>query len=56
MTISTLKATVGEVLKDAEQRDLDKITRMIEACFASEDYKEGRKSFMEKRRPVFRNR
>jgi 1,4-dihydroxy-2-naphthoyl-CoA synthase len=25
----------------------------VQACFASNDYKEGRKAFMEKRKPVF---
>ena len=56
MTIATLKATVAEAGKDADERDLKKIAEMIEACFASEDYKEGRQAFMEKRKAQFRNR
>lgn len=56
MTIRTLKATVAEAVADADKRDLDKIARMIEECFASGDYKEGRQAFMEKRKPRFQNR
>ncbi len=29
------------------------MTEMVEACFKSHDYTEGRTAFMEKRKPVF---
>jgi 1,4-dihydroxy-2-naphthoyl-CoA synthase len=41
------------VLKDADQRDLDMIEQLERDCFDSNDYKEGRNAFMEKRKPVF---
>ena len=56
MTIRTLKATVAEALKNPEDRDLDRIDRMVKECFASGDYIEGRTAFMEKRKPAFRGR
>jgi enoyl-CoA hydratase/carnithine racemase len=53
MTIQALKHTVGELVKGAEG-DLAASDRLVQACFESQDFIEGRRAFMEKRRPVFR--
>ncbi len=53
MTINALKRTVAELVKGAEA-DLALTDRLVKACFASQDFVEGRRAFMEKRRPVFR--
>jgi enoyl-CoA hydratase len=53
MTIHALKSTVGELLKGSDG-DLALSDRLVRACFESQDYIEGRRAFMEKRRPVFR--
>jgi enoyl-CoA hydratase len=53
LTIKAVKASVRELLKDPEKRDLEKINQLTRQCFDSKDYAEGRRAFMEKRRPVF---
>jgi enoyl-CoA hydratase/carnithine racemase len=53
MTILALKRTVGELLL-GDRADLETCEQLVKACFDSEDYVEGRRAFMEKRRPVFR--
>jgi enoyl-CoA hydratase/carnithine racemase len=53
LTIKAVKFTVGEILKDEGKRNLPRVTEMVEACFVSRDYNEGRAAFMEKRKPVF---
>ena len=53
LTIKAVKVTVGEVVKEDSKRDLARSAEMVEQCFASKDYVEGRTAFMEKRKPVF---
>ena len=53
LTIATIKQSTVEILKDPDKQDIAKCDEMVAACFASSDYKEGRKAFMEKRKPQF---
>ncbi|MBT4043984.1 MAG: enoyl-CoA hydratase, partial [Rhodospirillaceae bacterium] len=53
LTIRAAKATVNEVLKDPDDRDLVALQEMIKSCFDSADFTEGRTAFMEKRKPNF---
>jgi len=56
MTVKAAKAAVNEGTKNPDERDLKSVAAMVEACFNSEDYKEGRRAFMEKRKPQFQGR
>ena len=53
LTIRAVKATIIEIMKDESKRDVKRSQTLVEACFKSRDYEEGRKAFMEKRKPVF---
>lgn len=53
LTIKAGKRIVREVLKPADV-DMDLCRRLIGECFDSEDYTEGRRAFMEKRKPQFK--
>jgi enoyl-CoA hydratase/carnithine racemase len=53
LTIKALKNVVGELLKDESKRDVAGMEAVVNACFKSKDYIEGRDAFMEKRKPAF---
>ncbi len=56
LTVTQIKRTVSELLKDPADRDVALMERLVAECFASEDYIEGRRAFMEKRKAQFRGR
>jgi enoyl-CoA hydratase/carnithine racemase len=56
LTIKAVKFTVGEILKDESKRNVAYVNELVEQCFASRDYTEGRTAFMAKRKPVFTGR
>jgi enoyl-CoA hydratase/carnithine racemase len=51
--VKAAKFIANEATRDESKRNLARCAELVEACFKSNDYTEGRKAFMEKRKPVF---
>ena len=56
LTVAAMKRALVESYKDRTERDMRTVRTMIDNCFSSDDYREGRRAYQEKRKPVFRGR
>ena len=53
LTMEAVKGVVAEIAKPGAQIDRGRCEALVARCFDSRDYIEGRRAFMEKRKPVF---
>lgn len=56
LTVAACKVAIREAGRSSERRNLERVAAMVEACFLSDDYREGQQAFAEKRRPRFTGR
>ena len=50
------KFNIRQVCAQPDEQDLKRAVEMVKACFASDDFKEGRAAFLEKRPAQFKGR
>jgi enoyl-CoA hydratase len=53
LTVAAAKVAIRAAGQPADRRDLTRVSEMVEACFLSDDYREGQRAFAEKRPPRF---
>jgi enoyl-CoA hydratase/carnithine racemase len=56
LSIANTKTILEEYVKSVGAPDHARMRAAMERCARSEDYKEGRRAFMEKRKPKFQGR
>ena len=53
LTVNAVKFIANQTAVDESKRDLKRCGDLVKQCFDSQDYIEGRRAFMEKRKPEF---
>ncbi|HSS10319.1 MAG TPA: enoyl-CoA hydratase-related protein, partial [Acidimicrobiales bacterium] len=56
LTVAACKVAIREARRAPDRRNLERVAEMVEACFRSEDYREGQAAFLDKRPPRFSGR
>jgi len=54
LTVAAAKAAVNTWERGGDAEDIANVKSMVDACFDSADYKEGRQAFASKRKPRFK--
>ena len=56
LSVLAAKRAIDELVRHPQAPNLASLDRLVEACFDSEDYSEGQRAFLGKRKPVFKGK
>ncbi|NBC23826.1 MAG: enoyl-CoA hydratase [Gammaproteobacteria bacterium] len=56
LTVKAAKAAINAFERGSREEDVERVRELVDACFDSDDYREGRRAFAAKRPPQFEGR